>query len=310
MTTLVLLGPQRHRPDLAPVLASLNLTGPLAVITAGWQEREAETGELEGHLGLPIRNLSLHARGEAIFEQAPRFREAHRAHQEKLKRLQELYRMRLNNHMAALQQLMERSTVVDEEVLAPEVEAAMQDLRRLDAHHLNRLQELNADFEDRCPPDARKLVMDHHYETAEIVENSQSVIIAGGHVAVLLNRLRLLKLAPVLRERPLIAWSGGAMVLGKRLVLFHDTPPQGKGNAEILESGLNLVEKIVPLPQASKRLHLADRQRVSRFARRFAPAHCVTLDEGARAIYQDGRWRADGVQKLENDGGLTAWEGT
>jgi peptidase E len=56
---------------------------------------------------------------------------------------------------------------------------------------------------------------------------SHAVLIAGGHIAVLLNRLRLFDLSAVLRERPVFGWSAGAMVLTSRIVLFHDSPPRG-----------------------------------------------------------------------------------
>ena len=90
-----------------------------------------------------------------------------------------------------------------------------------------------------------------------------------GHVAVLLNRLRIFKLEPMLAQKPIIAWSAGAMVLAKRIVLFHDTPPQGKGFAEVFEAGLGLYSNLIPLPHAAKRLQLDNPTRVSIFARRF-----------------------------------------
>jgi hypothetical protein len=37
---VVLLSPQRRRPNLGTVLAMLGLEGPFAVVTAGWEERE------------------------------------------------------------------------------------------------------------------------------------------------------------------------------------------------------------------------------------------------------------------------------
>ena len=46
----ILLGPQR-RPTLDAVVRSLGLPGPFATVTAGWQEREPDDGELRALLG-------------------------------------------------------------------------------------------------------------------------------------------------------------------------------------------------------------------------------------------------------------------
>ena len=76
------------------------------------------------------------------------------------------------------------------------------------------------------------------------------------------------------------------MCLADRVVLFHDFPPQGPGDAEVAESGLGLFPNIVPLPHATNRLDLDDKARVSAFARRFLPARSITLDPGAVLVWQ------------------------
>ena len=80
------------------------------------------------------------------------------------------------------------------------------------------------------------------------------MLIAGGHVAVLVNRLRLFGMRALLGHKPIAAWSAGAMALTTRVLLFHDRPPQGAGNAEIFEHGLDLVPDAVFLPHAATRL--------------------------------------------------------
>jgi len=56
----ILLGPQR-RPTLDGMVRSLGLPGPFATVTAGWQEREPDDGELrallDGHVVLDIECL-------------------------------------------------------------------------------------------------------------------------------------------------------------------------------------------------------------------------------------------------------------
>ena len=63
---VILLGPQR-RPTVDVVARSLGLgreglDGPVATVTAGWQEREPDDGELTALLGGRAVNLSLYRR--------------------------------------------------------------------------------------------------------------------------------------------------------------------------------------------------------------------------------------------------------
>ena len=67
MSVIALLGPQFREPNLAPVLAELDLAGPLVSVTAGWQEREGEIDELAAHLGREVTDLGLYARTEHVF---------------------------------------------------------------------------------------------------------------------------------------------------------------------------------------------------------------------------------------------------
>ena len=95
MTVGMLLGPQRLAPFVDKAAEMLQIDGKIAAITAGWQEREAEDQDLCAALGNRSVNLMLHARGEAVFRDDPDFFAAHRAKQDRLRHLQELYRLRL-----------------------------------------------------------------------------------------------------------------------------------------------------------------------------------------------------------------------
>jgi hypothetical protein len=114
-------------------------------------------------------------------------------------------------------------------------------------------------------------------------------------------------LASLLGDRLVVAWSAGAMVVCERVILFHDHPPQGPGNAEVLESGLGLVRDVVPLPHARHRLDLDDTEHVALFASRFAPAACIPMNEGARVdVDPSGRSAPPGTLRLQPDGALGA----
>jgi hypothetical protein len=101
---------------------------------------------------------------------------------------------------------------------------------------------------------------------------------------------------------PIFAWSAGAMVLGERVVLFHDHPPQGEGFAEVLESGLGLYRGLIPLPHSRRRLRLSDRVRVSLLARRFPGFRCLAMDEGSRIHWDGVRWSGARGRWLEPSG--------
>jgi hypothetical protein len=305
---LVLLGPQRFDPAVRDALRRIGCAGPLAVVTAGWQEREAEDRELEEHVGCPVHDLLLYHRADDVFLRDRELAQALRERQEELHGVQELYRVRLGHALDAARELMRRSES------GPRIEEqrgdALRALRLVDRQHLRRLRLLHAAFERRWRPPQRAVVARHRQQLARVLERSAGVCIAGGHVAVLLNRLRLFDVRGLLRGRPLIAWSGGAMVACERLVLFHDSPPHGPGNAELFDSGLGLCRGLVALPHAQKRLDLDDRVRVALFARRFAPATCAVLDQGAQVEWDGTRWVAGPeTRKLCSSGEIVPMNG-
>lgn len=307
MDQRTLLGPQRLAPDLVAAFDRFGIEGQVAAITAGWQEREGEDEELQEHLKRPVVDLALHRRMEEVFSEDPELFRRHRARQDRLRALQRLYRYRLDFALEPARGLLGRQD--EAEFLGEEQEAAITALRRLDAEHLKSIAQVHREFEAHHDPTERRSLRRHRVEIRQILERSAAVAVAGGHVAVLLNRLRLFGMPELLAHRPLFAWSAGAMALSERIVLFHDSPPQGAGNAEILDVGIGLVRGVVPLPHASKRLRLDDRVRVSLFVRRFAPALCLPLDPGVTVALDGDRWvsLAKG-RRLETDGGSEALE--
>jgi hypothetical protein len=301
MPVVALLGPQRFTPTLGQAVAAAGVGGRLASVTAGWQEREGEDLELHEHLGERTVNLMLYARGEDLFERDPDLFRAHRERQERLIELQSIYRHRL----AGLREEAWRLFALDgdPELVEPERDDAIRAMARLDTHHLVRVAEIHRDFEARWRPRERPAVAHHLAAIDRILEGSAALAIAGGHVAILVNRLRLFGFPDRIGARAVFAWSGGAMAVCRRIVLFHDSPPQGAGAAEILEAGLGLAPEVVALPHARRRLRLHDPLRVRLFARRFAPDRALALDDGAFLILRDGApVGASGVHRLGDDG--------
>ncbi len=305
---ICLLGPQRFDPNVAPVLDELGAKGPVAVVTAGWQEREDEDLELQDHLARPIVNLRLYRRADEVYREDPGLFDLLRARQNRLRALQEIYRLRLNPLMEVARKL--RSRKGDPGLLDPEREDAVESVRRLDRHHLARLTQAHREFENRYRPSARPAVARQREQLAGLLREAGVLAIAGGHVAVLLNRLRLFDLFGLRDDLPVVAWSAGAMALSERVVLFHDSPPQGAGNAELLDAGLARFRGAVVLPHAGRRLRLDDPARVSILARRFRPDRCVALDPGSG--YCPGKGRAgrflEGTLQLYEDGSVRQGE--
>jgi hypothetical protein len=298
---LGLLGPQRYDPTLAHAVHELGLDGPLATVTAGWQEREAEVDELHEHLAGRAVNLELHRRGEAVFARDPELARAHQERQALFRRLQELYVFRLDSVKRVCRELFTRPG--DDPAIASERGDAIDALRRLDARHEARLAEIHAAWNERHRPHERDAVVAERREIARRLEGTAGLALAGGHVAVLVNRLRLFGVLELLGERPVVAWSGGAMVCAERIVLFHDHPPQGRGNPELLDRGLGLAPGLVLFPHARRRLDFTDVVRMQILALRFAPARCVTLDDRACLLFDGARWSGDaGIAVLGTDG--------
>jgi hypothetical protein len=278
-TAIALLGPQHVKPTVGQVLRDIGVRGPIALVTAGWQEREGEDEAIALELGRMAVNLTLHARADDVFARDQELAAAYKQRQQRLRRLQDFYRVRLEHAEEAARVISLRH--VDPDLLADEERVSLELVRRLDEDHLERCRQVHAEFAGRWRPAERDRVALHRSELRETLASCDAVVIAGGHVAVLLNRLKLFDLVSLLPGR-VIAWSAGAMALSEKVVLFHDDPPHGVGVAEILDAGLGLVTGIVVLPDPRRRLRLADRERMARFARRFAPAVCVPMDQASR----------------------------
>ncbi len=305
MSTVVLLGPQRFTPTLGEAVGAVGIGGRLASVTAGWQEREAEDLELHEHLGERTANLMLFARGEDALERDPELAAAYREHRDRLRDLQALYRLSLGHAQAALREIQLRGG--DPKLVRTSIADARRLVRNIDALHLKRTEKLRAEFEQRVTLRERPAVARHVAAVGRILERSDALLIAGGHVSILLDRLRLFGLADTLGARPVFAWSAGAMAICRRVVLFHHSPPQGYGNTELLAAGLGLAEGIVAFPHARRRLQLDDHRRVALLAHRFAPDHCLALDDGAWLILDaDGRRPGRGVSRLGTDGRVRA----
>jgi hypothetical protein len=323
---VILLGPQR-RPTVDAVARSLGLAAPenqVATITAGWQEREPDDTELSTLLGARAVNLSLYRRWLDVQDRDPQYATAERELAGTLAELQDLYLLRLDYALQAVYAVQRRSSpALGGEALAEAIAA----VRELDAAHLRRVDSVRGEFFQRLPPHDRPVIAGHRAAVQGILDEAGALVIAGGHVGVLAEVLHLFNVAAALYQgagyqgagyqgaghqragrSPVIAWSAGAMALADRIVLFHDRAPQGPGHPEVYGSGLSALRDVVLLPHARARMLLDDTPRMAVFARRFAPARCVLLEQGTRIDADGDSACPPGTRVLAEDGRVSVLE--
>ncbi len=314
---LVLLGPQRDHPRLAEALDHLGCTGEVAVISAGWRHDESELEALVRDVGDRVTPIPLYAWFDALCLKDPLLARAYSARQQKIIDYKAAYRDQLIHTMAAVAALQAR-VVHDPDLYGPELRFTHQALRALDARAILRANAIRAAHPKTARPWDHPEVRALHDKAAAILDRVDAVLIAGGHVGVLRNRLFFFGfdvLLPRLLARggALVAWSAGAMALTEQIYLFYDTPPEGEGHAEVLDSGLGIVEGACVFPHAHQRLLLDDRERMCRLVNRLRPAKVLTMEPGAwlQHTAEEGWtdhsvpgtaefWTADGTSKPAN----------
>ncbi|HMO13749.1 MAG TPA: hypothetical protein PKD64_08135 [Pirellulaceae bacterium] len=300
---IILLGPQPRYESLNLAIERLQIKGPVALITAGWEEDEPEDGDLKSSLSVPAVNLRLFARTEQLFTFDRELIQQLQNRQDELRHLRDAYRIRLKHALASARDMFSRQDPLID--LDPERESAIEMVRILDRQYFLRTSQVVHDYEKKLQIASRPLVIKHRREVQKLLHNVEAILISGGHAAIILNRLRFFNVCQVKRRLPIIAWSGGAMALAEQIVFFHDHPPQGSGNPEVLRAGLGMVDRILPLPDARARLDLNNPIGVTLFARRFDRFNCVVLDERSILDRMAGHWWfSEGTEKLDQAGRL------
>lgn len=301
----IVLGPQPGRILLGPGLEALDLPpGPVAAITVGWRETEPVLKEVERELedcGREAVPLHIGERVGKVFERDAPLAEAHRALQEGLLAEERLYGARLRRAVETAREVVRLS--VAERYRDPYAEQAWQAILAADRFHVQRHAALWQEFREAVDLHERPAIREETEELQRLLSGAVAVVLTGGHVAVIRNRLLLLGLRDALAPLPVLAWSAGAMVLTPRVVLFHDRLPGGSARPEILGNGLSLLPGVALFPDARIRLDLDDRQSLAELSGRVAPDRAVLLDTGD-AIRWDGHgWSApDGIRWLSDDG--------
>jgi len=303
----LLLGPQRPVINLGIAVKKTAIPeAPMAVISAGWQEAEGDIDDVFEQVQRPLHDLGLYQKAEQLTSAYPKFAQAYRERQDSLKDLQRLYRLRCKQLMMAARLTLRADA--NPEILEAEQNHAMSQVRELDRHHLRSMQAIHAQYDQTFNSLTSGELDAFGAETAELLSGCESVLITGGNVMVLLNRMNLFGINAMLTDKHLVAWSAGAMVLSDTLVLFHDKTPLGRRDPEVVSKGCGLVPGYVFLPDAKRRLKESDSVRTRLMSRRFAPASCVTLNNGAGLLFEARPLKtatlkiADQVKLMTRDG--------
>jgi hypothetical protein len=283
----VLLGPQRFLTTAGTVVRSIAADGPVATVTAGWQDREPADDELHQVMDGRSRNLHLYERLTDVITTDERFAAQALAHRDAMDELAGIYSLRLQRSLESVYAVARRPARAD---LADAAFAdAVRDVRDIDAWYLRMVDQLYGELEAAASPDASEPIARHRHEVAELLGDAAVLAVAGGHVGILLRCLRLFAVLPP-PELPVVAWSAGAMAMTERVVLYNDRGPQGVQGAEVWDRGAERVRDVVAMPHARRRLRLDDPVHAKVFVRRFAPATCLLLDDGTQVeIGADGK---------------------
>jgi hypothetical protein len=310
---ITVLGPQR-RPTVDQVVSDLDPDARIAMVTAGWQERESEDGELRALLGGRGVNLGLHGRWLDVLERDPEFARAEAEHRNAVDELQELYVIQLDHALRATYAISRfgggRPGERRPRLVAAAADAradALEVVRGIDERHIERVRAAHADFYAAWKPHERALVAAHRNEVHATLKDTAGLVVTGGHVGVLVRVLHLFNVAPF-APPAVVAWSAGAMALTERVVLFHDRAARGPSHAEIYDDGIGIIRGCVLLPHARRRLMVDDLTRMAALAARFAPARCLVLDDGMRLDFPSPDRPPTGARVVSTDGRIVTLE--
>jgi hypothetical protein len=280
LSVTVLLGPVADGAPVAAELAALPVDGPVALVTAGWEEGERSDAELDRALGGGTRNLGLFGRRLDIMQSDAEYAAADRALRALVADMREVYLVQINYALRGVDAVRQHAAKA-RRLAGDELEEAVETVRGLDERYAARLAEAHDEFYDTTRPHERAIIAAHRAEVASLVAECAAVAVAGGHVGVLTESLHLSNLGAVIGDRPVVAWSSAAMAIAERVMVVDDNDLAGRPD-EVLTAGIGVVHGVVPLAAARLRLRMDDRNRLAVLARRVAPRVCVLLDPGDR----------------------------
>jgi hypothetical protein len=283
---------------LAETLRELGVSGAVAVITAGWRNVEDELDALVrdlGSLDLRLVHLPLYSWFDTVLGQEPVLEADYRERQRNIVAWKSGHRESLECAMQAVRR-MEHRARAEPERFHEDLAWTLGVLQALDQRALDRLDTIRAAHPVSSRPWEFPRVRARHGHVRDVLSHVDAVLVAGGHVGVLRNRMDFFGVDVLLRRYlrgggRLVAWSAGAMVLGERIYLYYDDPPEGAADAELFDRGFGILPGVVCLPHARRRLRFSDTGRMGRFGQRLDPLLGLALENGSRFDHVGGEWR-------------------
>ena len=295
----VLLGPQRFRTTAGSAIRDVAPEGPVATVTAGWRDRESDTTELDAVLEGRGRHLNLYGRLTDVLHNDHRFADAALTYRDAVDELAGVYSVRLQRALDSVYSVQRRKLrpAIAESALADGVRV----VRGIDRWYLDTVDQLEGDLRASAQAEESEPIQRHRAEVAEGIGAAGALAIAGGHVGLLLQCLKLFDVSPP-PELPVVAWSAGAMSVTERVVLYNDLGPSGVVGSEVWDRGLGRAPRVVAMPHARRRLRMDDPAVLRVLARRFGDARCLRLDDGARVDLGPDGELPGGARVIGDDG--------
>ena len=286
---MTLLGPQRLTPTLPDVVRAAGIDlhssscAPMATITAGWQEREDDDRDLVDALLGNTVNLRLYARAADIFDRDTELAAAHGERGRRLRDLQSLYELRLGHAMDAVYELARRRATGRSSTTrsAPPSTPCVPSTNGCSIAAARCVGE----FVERWRPAERDVVAAPPRRGGAILGESCGLAIAGGQVPTLLNRIHLLGVADHVGRPARVRLVGGRdgrhradRGLPRRPAARTPARPDVRARARLVPRAWSRC----PTPAAA--CTSTTRYASALLARRFAPAVCLGLDDGAHLL--------------------------
>ncbi|MFT5684392.1 MAG: hypothetical protein ACI8RZ_005333, partial [Myxococcota bacterium] len=183
-----------------------------------------------------------------------------------------------------------------EHALALQVQRNIEGLVRADDLRAQTLRELWEHFRLAAGLEFDSLWQEQRIVLRERILQASLVAIAGGNPSVLLTALRFFDLDGVFVEAVrrgvhVYGSSAGAMVMGQRVIIFHDRR-RPRQEFLLLDNGIGLSRGVQIFPHVHDRLHTEDPFNLAYLSARFRHRLCVGLNAGSTLALQphQGEW--------------------
>ncbi len=174
-------------------------------------------------------------------------------------------------------------------------------LREADLRHEEQLEDLWQHFHHAAGIEFDPYWQELRDELVRKILQSNVIVLPGGSPSTLLVGFRFFNLTGVMNEAlrrgtSFFGTSAGAMVLGRRVVIFHDHR-EPREEFQLLENGVRLVEGFQVFPHCTDRVQTEDPANLAYLAARFSDRWCVGLNAGSVMALRprEGRWEAQSV---------------